>query len=98
MECHCVTLFAHIETWCSIQTLYMPGVTQLRQINAHALMLYHYITYAQTHPPKFQMLHHKATSSAATQAEEEDSESGSNKDNEGSRDSSSEGDDVDVSP
>lgn len=33
MERRRVTLYDRIETWRSIQTLYMPGVTQLRQIN-----------------------------------------------------------------
>jgi hypothetical protein len=34
MERRCATLCDRIETWRSVQTLYMPGVTQLRQINS----------------------------------------------------------------
>jgi hypothetical protein len=33
MERRRAALCNHIETWCSVQTLYMPGVTQMRQIN-----------------------------------------------------------------
>jgi hypothetical protein len=57
----------------------------------------HYITYAQTHPPKFRTSRRNATSSGATQAEGEDSGS-EGSDEEGSGYSSPEGDDADVSP
>lgn len=33
MERRRATLYNRIETWRSVQTLYMPGVTQMRQIN-----------------------------------------------------------------
>ena len=56
----------------------------------------HYITYAQTHPPKVRALHRKATSSKAVPEREDSGSDGSA--SEEDEDEEDAGDDADVSP